>query len=115
MAVRGKWWIVAGLILFALLAALAWNWSTLRARAQLGSAYGARLTCSCRYVEGRAMGSCQGDKEPGMAMVRLTDKPEERAVEAQDIEWESEVGDPAPLVARMEWTEDGWAAIEEAA
>ncbi len=37
----------------------------------------------------------------------------ERAVEAQDIEWESEVGDPAPLVARMEWTEDGWAAIEE--
>ena len=70
MAVRGKWWIVAGLILFALLAALAWNWSTLRARAQLGSAYGARLTCSCRYVEGRAMGSCQGDKEPGMAMVR---------------------------------------------
>jgi hypothetical protein len=39
----------------------------------------------------------------------------ERAVEAQDIEWESEVGDPAPLVARMEWTEDGWAAIEEVA
>ncbi|ATP17154.1 MULTISPECIES: hypothetical protein [Sphingobium] len=82
MAVRGKWWIVAAVIVVVLLAALAWNWSTLRARAQLGSAYGARLTCSCRYVEGRAMGSCQGDKEPGMAMVRLTDKPEERAVEA---------------------------------
>ena len=28
------------------------------------------------------MGSCHGDKEPGMAMVRLADKPEERAVEA---------------------------------
>ncbi|QCB37383.1 hypothetical protein E5554_05775 [Sphingobium sp. PAMC28499] len=82
MAVRGKWWIVAAVIVVVLLVALAWNWSTLRARAQLGSAYGARLTCSCRYVEGRAMGSCQGDKEPGMAMVRLTDKPEERAVEA---------------------------------
>ena len=37
----------------------------------------------------------------------------ERAVEAQAIEWESEVGDPAPLVARMEWTEDGWAPVED--
>ena len=37
----------------------------------------------------------------------------QRAVEAQDIEWESEVGDPAPLVANMEWTEDGWAAVED--
>ena len=35
----------------------------------------------------------------------------ERAVEAQDIEWESEVGDPAPLFAKMEWTETGWAAV----
>ena len=34
----------------------------------------------------------------------------QRAVEAQDTEWESEVGDPQPQVARMEWTEDGWAA-----
>ena len=37
----------------------------------------------------------------------------QRAVEAQDNEWESEVGDPAPLVANMEWTEDGWAAVED--
>ena len=35
----------------------------------------------------------------------------ERAVEAQDAEWESEVGDPAPLVAEMEWTEAGWAGV----
>lgn len=39
----------------------------------------------------------------------------ERAVEAQDIEWESEVGDPAPLVAKMEWTETGWAAVVDPA
>ena len=37
----------------------------------------------------------------------------ERAVEAQDVEWESEVGDPAPLVAKMEWTEAGWAVVAE--
>lgn len=35
----------------------------------------------------------------------------ERAVEAQDIEWESEVGDPAPRVAEMEWTDAGWAGV----
>jgi len=38
----------------------------------------------------------------------------ERAVEAQDIEWESEVGDPAPLVAEMEWTDAGWSAVAAA-
>ncbi|MEO8242266.1 MAG: hypothetical protein ABI832_08125, partial [bacterium] len=35
----------------------------------------------------------------------------ERAVEAQDFEWESETGDAAPLVAEPEWTEDGWAEL----
>jgi hypothetical protein len=29
----------------------------------------------------------------------------ERAVEDQDAEWESEVGDPAPLVVAMDWSE----------
>ena len=38
----------------------------------------------------------------------------QRTVEEQQVEWESEVGDPAPLVAKMEWTEDGWAAVDGA-
>lgn len=82
MAVRRKWWMLAGLFVLSLLGLLAWNWTTLGARARLGAAYGARMTCSCRYVEGRSMGSCEGDKEPGMALVRLTDRPEARAVDA---------------------------------
>ncbi|SER35659.1 hypothetical protein [Sphingobium sp. YR768] len=82
MAVRRKWWIVVALVVVALLGVLAWRWASLSARAELGAAYGARLGCSCRYVEGRAMGSCADDKEPGMAMVRLNDVPEERAVRA---------------------------------
>lgn len=82
MVVRSKWWMIAGLLLLALLVTLGWNWSTLSAQARLGSAYGARMTCSCHYVEGRSMQNCQGDKAPGMAMVRLSDKPDERAVEA---------------------------------
>ncbi|QGP79161.1 hypothetical protein [Sphingobium sp. CAP-1] len=82
MAVRRKWGISGALVAMLLLGALAWNWTSLRARAALGAAYGARIGCSCRYVEGRAMGSCAADKEPGMAMVRLTDLPEDRAVKA---------------------------------
>ncbi len=35
----------------------------------------------------------------------------ERAVEAQDVEWESEVGDPIPQVADMEWSENGWVVM----
>ncbi|MBZ9649463.1 hypothetical protein K9B33_18155 [Sphingobium sp. 3R8] len=82
MLVRRKWWISGGLLVLALLALVAWQWTTLGARARLGAAYGARIGCSCRYVEGRAMGSCEADKEPGMGLVRLTDLPEVRAVEA---------------------------------
>ncbi|HEX7740982.1 MAG TPA: hypothetical protein VF442_00890 [Sphingobium sp.] len=54
----------------------------MRAKAAVGAAFGARITCSCRYVEGRSLDSCRGDKEPGMALVTLTDDPESRTVEA---------------------------------
>ena len=66
----------------ALLVTLGWHWKALRDQARLGAAYGARLTCSCRYVEGRAMDSCTDDKEPGMALVRLTARPDDKAVDA---------------------------------
>lgn len=72
--------LVAILLLLALL--LGWTAFAYRGRSQLAAAFGARLTCSCRYVEGRAMGSCQDDREPGMWMVRLDDRPDTRSVEA---------------------------------
>ena len=37
----------------------------------------------------------------------------ERAVEDQDTEWESEVGDPAPLVLAMEWPDAGWTPVQD--
>ncbi|MAP45714.1 MULTISPECIES: hypothetical protein [Sphingobium] len=82
MAVRQKWWIGAMLIVVICLGLLAWNGPAIHARAQLGAAYGARIGCSCRYVEGRPMGNCTDDKEPGMGLVKLTDAPEQRAVRA---------------------------------
>lgn len=33
----------------------------------------------------------------------------EGTLAAQDVEWESEVGDPAPLIAPMDWTDTDWA------
>jgi hypothetical protein len=76
-------WAMGGILLILILFGIAaCSGPTLVARARLGAAYGARLGCSCRYVEGRAMGSCADDKEPGMAMVRLEDVPDEKAVRA---------------------------------
>lgn len=72
--------LAAGLLLTGALALLLWSWPDLKARAEAGSAYGARIGCSCRYVQGRDMASCARDMEPGMEMVRLDDDPAERAV-----------------------------------
>ena len=70
-------------IVFAVLAAMAalwllWNWSSIRGQARVGAAYGAHVTCSCRYIQGRDMASCETDKEKGMEIVRLSDDPKNR-------------------------------------
>ncbi len=76
--------LIYSLAAIAVLAALLLGWTAhaMRGRAQLGAAYAARLTCSCRYVEGRTIGSCRTDKEPGMSMVRIDDRPETKSVKA---------------------------------
>ncbi|MCT2401227.1 hypothetical protein [Novosphingobium mangrovi (ex Huang et al. 2023)] len=49
------------LVLVLAVAALAWSWKDLRERALVGSAYGARVGCVCRYVSQRPLKSCEGD------------------------------------------------------
>lgn len=68
----------------ALIAALwlMWNWNSIKGQARVAAAYGAHVTCSCRYMEGRDMASCETDKEKGMEMVRLSDDPENKRVYA---------------------------------
>ena len=61
---------------------LLWNWNSIKGQARVGAAYGAHVTCSCRYIEGRDMASCETDKEKGMEMVRLSDDPENKRVYA---------------------------------
>lgn len=82
MSRRPKWIyaLAAAAVLLAVL--FAWNWSSLHARAQVGAAFGARVACSCRYVEGRSMASCQGDRDAGMWAVSLKELPESQSVNA---------------------------------
>jgi len=61
---------------------LLWNWSSIQGQARVGAAYGAHVICSCRYIQGRDMASCETDKEAGMEMVRLSDDPENKRVYA---------------------------------
>lgn len=57
-----------------------WKFPALQAQAELGSAYAARVGCSCRYVQGRSLESCQSDFEPGMEMVSLAEDPATKTV-----------------------------------
>lgn len=59
-----------------------WHFPTWKAQAEVGAAYSARIGCSCRFVQGRELGSCATDLEPGMEMVGLSEVEGERAIEA---------------------------------
>lgn len=50
---------------------------------QVGTAFGARTACSCRYVAGREIGDCKKDFEPGMELVFLSDDEAEKSVTAR--------------------------------
>lgn len=71
--------LALGLVLALL---LAWFWTEARAYALTGTAFGARMSCACRYVQGRSLESCRQDSEPGMALVFLSDDAEAKAVTA---------------------------------
>ena len=71
-------WAIGLAALFALFAI--WKFPAFKAQAELGSAYAARVGCSCRYVQGRSLESCQSDFEPGMEMVSLSEDPATKTV-----------------------------------
>jgi len=73
--------IVLALLAIAVLW-IVWNWGSIKGQAKLGAAYGAHVACSCRYIEGRDLKSCETDFEPGMELVGLSDDPENKRVTA---------------------------------
>jgi hypothetical protein len=64
------------------LVAIGWFRQPLGAYAVTGAAYGARVGCACRFVEGRSLADCRKDFEPGMQLVRLSEDPEAKSVTA---------------------------------
>lgn len=73
---------LALLPLAIIIALLAWFWQPLNAYAVAGASYGARIGCSCRFVEGRELGDCRKDFEPGMQLVRLSEDASAKSVTA---------------------------------
>jgi hypothetical protein len=77
-------WPRALLAVLLLGGALAWFYrEPIAGKAEAGAAFGARTACSCRYVAGRDLKSCEKDFEPGMALVSLSDDAEDKAVTAR--------------------------------
>jgi hypothetical protein len=71
-------WLAVLAVLIAI--AAIWKFPSFKAQAELGSAYAARVGCSCRYVQGRSLDSCQSDFEPGMEMISLSEDPATKTV-----------------------------------
>jgi hypothetical protein len=81
---RSRLWLILVLLL-AGGGALLWVspfGERLRGDAAAGTAYAARVGCSCRFVAGRSMEDCAKDKLAGMALVRLSADEEAKSVTA---------------------------------
>ena len=61
---------------------LVFNFADIKAQAKLGASYGAHIACSCHYIEGRPLASCEKDFEPGMELVSVSDDPDNKRVTA---------------------------------
>ncbi len=80
---RSRKWPTFALVLLALIAAaLVWFRAPIAGYAHAGTAYGARVACSCRYAGGRSLEDCEKDKLAGMELVRLSEDQSEKSVTA---------------------------------
>ncbi|WP_234030272.1 hypothetical protein [Erythrobacter mangrovi] len=78
---RRRLWLLV--LLFAALAAVWAAWGEgVRRNAAAATAYGAHVTCSCRYIEGRSLEDCAKDKLDGMEFVRFSEDPEAKSITA---------------------------------
>ncbi len=69
------------------------NLDFIKGMSRVGAGYGAHIACSCRYIEGRDLQSCEGDMESGMEIVSLSDDPENKRVTASVPFFSSDVAE----------------------
>ena len=72
----------AALFLLILVTVLAYNYAFIKGQMNVGTAYGARVACSCHYLGGRDIEDCEKDFEPGMEVIGLTLDDERKRVTA---------------------------------
>lgn len=74
-------WLVLLLVIAGVLAWMEWG-EGLRRTGAAGTAYGARVACSCRFVAGRSLDDCAKDKLEGMELIRLSEDEDAQSVTA---------------------------------
>jgi hypothetical protein len=77
---KSRWRLWLAIIAAVLVVVAIWQYPSLKAQAEVGASYAARIGCSCRYVQGRDMDSCKSDFEPGMEIVSVADDIETQTV-----------------------------------
>ena len=77
-----RWlWLVPLVAILLGVAWLAWG-DGLRKTGGVGSAYAARVGCSCRFVAGRSLDDCAKDKLEGMELISLSENVAAKSVTA---------------------------------
>lgn len=81
---RSRRWIWPPAVVGLLLAGGAWAYGgSIRGNADAGTAYMARVACSCRFVAGRSLEDCARDKLDGMELITLVEDGEAMSVTAR--------------------------------
>lgn len=80
---RRRWRTPLVLCLLALVALAGWFRAPIAGYANAGAAYGAKVTCSCRYIGGRGLDDCRKDFLSGMALITLSEDKPAKAVTAR--------------------------------
>jgi hypothetical protein len=80
---------IGALFLLILIAVLVYNYAFIKGQLNVGTAYGARVACSCHYIGGRNIEDCRKDFEPGMELIGLTVDEEQKRVTASALLIES--------------------------
>ena len=80
---KTRLWLWLLLLVLALLGAAWFAWGEgLRQTGSVGSAYAARVGCSCRFVAGRDLDDCAKDKLAGMELISLSEDVQVKSVTA---------------------------------